>query len=241
MGPKSAKPPAVTTTLAIEAVALSRGFGARWALAGVNLGVTAGSSLLLAGHNGAGKTTLLRVLAGLLRPTAGTVRICGVDPSTDLIGARRSVALVAHQGQHYIELSALENLLITGQLLGTAHPMDAARAALERVGLADRASDVVRTFSAGMKKRLTFARVLLQQPAVVLLDEPWGQLDPAGFRFVDELLAEMTDAGRAVIVASHLVDRAGGVLEHGLVLDGGVPTWVGPAVDLPAAMRKSQP
>ncbi len=231
----------MTTPPAIEAVAVSRGFGARWALAGVNLGVAGGSSLLLAGHNGAGKTTLLRILAGLLRPTAGSVRICGVDPAQDLMAARRDVALVAHQGQHYLELSALENLLITAQLLGTSAPADAALAALERVGLADRATDVVRTFSAGMKKRLTFARVLLQQPRVVLLDEPWGQLDPAGFRFVDGLLAEMTDAGRAVIVASHLVDRAGDVLEHGLVLDGGVPQWVGPAKDLATEMRKTQP
>ena len=229
----------MTTTPAIEVAALSRSFGARWALAGVNLSVESGSSLLLAGHNGAGKTTLLRILAGLLRPTAGTISIGGVDPSRDLLNARRGVALVAHQGQHYTELSALENLLITANFLGTKNARQQGQAALERVGLADRASDAVRTFSAGMKKRLAFARVLLQEPAVVLLDEPWGQLDPAGFLFVDELLAEMTDAGRAVIVASHLVDRAAGLLEHGLVLDGGVPVWVGPARDLPAAMSET--
>jgi len=229
----------VTADLAIEAVAVSRGFGARWAVSGVNLRVTAGSSLLLAGHNGAGKTTLLRILAGLLRPTAGTVRVGGIDPAQDLLGARRKVALVAHQGQHWTELSALENLLITARLLGTADPRGAAQAALERVQLADRADDVVRTFSAGMKKRLTFARVLLQDPSVVLLDEPWGQLDPAGFRFVDELLAEMKDAGRAVIVATHLVERAGHVLDHGLRLDGGVPAWIGPARELAAAMELS--
>ena len=230
----------MTGDLAIEAVAVSRGFGARWALAGVNLKVTAGSSLLLAGHNGAGKTTLLRILAGLLRPSAGTVRIGGVDPRDDLLAARRGVALVAHQGQHWVELSARENLLITARLLGTAAPEDAARAALERVDLADRADDVVHTFSAGMKKRLTFARVLLQDPRVVLLDEPWGQLDPAGFRFVDGLLAEMTAAGRAVIVATHLVERAGALLDHGLLLEGGVPRWIGPAADLAAAMAETQ-
>ncbi len=157
----------------------------------------------------------------------------------DLLNARRSVALVAHQGQHYTELSALENLLITAQFLGTKNARASGQAALERVGLADRSDDAVRTFSAGMKKRLAFARMLLQEPAVVLLDEPWGQLDPAGFLFVDELLAEMTEAGRAVIVASHLVDRASGLLEHGLVLDGGVPVWVGPARDLPAAMAET--
>lgn len=226
----------MTADLAIEAHGISRGFGARWALAGVNLRVAPGSSLLLAGHNGAGKTTLLRVLAGLLRPTSGTVRVGGVDPSVDLLGARRNVALVAHQGQHWTEMSARENLMVTARLLGTAEPRAACDAALARVDLADRASDVVRTFSAGMKKRLAFARVLLQDPKVVLLDEPWGQLDPAGFRFVDGLLAEMTGAGRAVIVATHLVERAGHLLDHGLLLDGGVPKWVGPADGLAAAM-----
>jgi len=221
--------------IAVRADALSRGFGDRWALAGVNLRVRAGSSLLLAGHNGAGKTTLLRILAGLLRPTSGTVSVGGVDPGRDLRGARRKVSLIAHQGQHYLDLSAGENLRLAAQLLGK----DAGRvtAVLERVGLADRADDPVRTFSAGMRKRLAFGRILLQEPAVVLLDEPWGQLDPAGFRFVDGLLRELTDQGVAVIVATHLVERAGGLLEHGLLLSGGRPTWVGAASDLHEALN----
>ena len=216
--------------LAVQADALSRGFGNRWALAGVNLRVRPGSSLLLAGHNGAGKTTLLRILGGLLRPTSGTLSICGIDPGKDLRGARRQVALIAHQGQHYLDLGAAENLRVAAHLLGRDE--SAIAGALERVGLADRADDAVRTFSAGMKKRLAFARILLQDPAVVLLDEPWGALDPAGFRFVDDLLREMTGDGRAVIVATHLVERAGALLDHGLLLEAGKPTWVGPASEL---------
>lgn len=226
-----------TEGFAVRADALSRGFGDRWALAGVNLRMRAGSSLLLAGHNGAGKTTLLRILAGLLRPTSGTVLIGGVDPSKDLRGARRKVALVAHQGQHYLDLSAGENLALVAGLLGRTDAE--AASALDRVSLTDRSDDAVRTFSAGMRKRLAFARILLQAPDVVLLDEPWGQLDPAGFRFVDELLAEFCAAGRAVIVATHLVDRAGRLLEHGLLLDGGKPVWVGTAGELPAAMSEA--
>jgi len=222
---------------AVRADALSRGFGDRWALAGVNLRVRPGASLLLAGHNGAGKTTLLRILAGLLRPTSGSLSVVGLDPSVNRQAARRHVALVAHQGQHYLDLGAGENLRLAAALVGAA-PADAARA-LDRVGLADRSSDPVRTFSAGMRKRLAFARILLQKPDVVLLDEPWGQLDPAGFRFVDDLLGSMCASGQAVIVATHLVDRAGTLLDHGLLLDGGRPTWVGAASDLPAAMREA--
>ena len=182
---------------AVRADALSRGFGDRWALAGVNLRMRAGSSLLLAGHNGAGKTTLLRILAGLLRPTSGAVLIGGVDPSKDLREARRKVALVAHQGQHYLDLSAGENLALVAGLLGRTDAE--AASALDRVSLTDRSDDAVRTFSAGMRKRLAFARILLQAPDVVLLDEPWGQLDPAGFRFVDHLF------GRILWVFSDIV------------------------------------
>lgn len=221
----------------MRADALSRGFGDRWALAGVNVRVRPGSSLLLAGHNGAGKTTLLRILAGLLRPTSGTLSVGGVDPARDLRGARRKVALLAHQGQHYLDLSAAENLAVAARLLG--RPLSEVPALLGRVGLADRADDAVRTFSAGMRKRLAFARILLQDPAVVLLDEPWGQLDPAGFRFVDRLLTELCEAGKAVVLATHLLERAGELLEHGLLLDGGAPVWVGAAADLPAAMREA--
>lgn len=221
--------------IAVRADALSRGFGDRWALAGVNLRVRGGSSLLLAGHNGAGKTTLLRILAGLLRPTSGTVSVGGIDPGRDLRGARRKVSLIAHQGQHYLDLSAAENLDLAARLLGKDQGRVAA--VLDRVGLADRAEDPVRTFSAGMRKRLAFGRVLLQEPAVALLDEPWGQLDPAGFRFVDELLGELTAKGVAVIVATHLVERAGQLLDHGLLLSGGRPQWVGPAAELHEALN----
>ena len=222
----------------LVAEALSRGFGDRWALRGVNLRLRAGQSLLLAGHNGAGKTTLLRILAGLLRPTSGTLAILGHDPRRDLFAARRGLALVAHQGHHHLDLPAGENLAVAARLLGLASPDARVADALHRVGLADRADDAVATFSAGMKKRLTFARVLLQDPALVLLDEPWGQLDPAGFRFVDGLLAELTGRGAAVVLATHLVERAGLLLDHGLLLESGTPRWVGPAPELARAMRE---
>ncbi|MEZ4266328.1 MAG: heme ABC exporter ATP-binding protein CcmA [Myxococcota bacterium] len=221
---------------AVEAVGLSRGFGSRWALAGVNLRLAGGRSLLIAGHNGAGKTTLLRLLATTLRPSAGTVHLGGVDSARDPLGARRHVAMLGHRSGLYPELSALENLTVAARLMGLGDGRTRALELLEKVGLAARANDPVREFSAGMKKRCALARVLLQDPAVVLLDEPYGQLDPSGFDLIDRFFADCRTQGRALIVATHLVERAAALLDSGLVLSSGTPAWVGPATGVPAAL-----
>jgi len=114
---------------------------------------------------------------------------------------------------------------------------DAGRAALvERlaeVGLADRADDPVLTFSAGMRKRLMLCRTLLQSASVVLLDEPYGQLDPPGFRLVDDLVERLRHQGTTVIVATHLLERGAALCDRGLVLEAGRVAWQGAAADLP--------
>ncbi|MCB9727461.1 MAG: heme ABC exporter ATP-binding protein CcmA [Deltaproteobacteria bacterium] len=215
---------------------LSRGFGSRWGLSGVNLRLHAGRSLLIAGHNGAGKTTLLRLLATTLRPTAGSVHLGGIDSGKDPLGARRQVAMLGHRTGLYPELTALENLTVAARLMGLEDHERRALELLDRVGLAGRARDPVREFSAGMKKRCALARVLLQDPAVVLLDEPYGQLDPSGFDLIDRFLRDCAAQGRALIVATHLVERAAALLDTGLVLASGRPVWVGPARELPPAL-----
>ncbi len=215
---------------------LSRGFGSRWALSGVNLRLAAGRSLLVAGHNGAGKTTLLRLLATTLRPTAGRVLLGGIDSERDPLGARGHVAMLGHRMGLYPELSALENLTVAARLMGLPNGQPRALELLDRVGLAARSRDPVREFSAGMKKRCALARVLLQDPSVVLLDEPYGQLDPKGFELIDRFLADCKAQGPALIVATHLVERAASLIDTGLVLQGGTPTWVGPATGVPEAL-----
>ncbi|MCB9556309.1 MAG: heme ABC exporter ATP-binding protein CcmA [Deltaproteobacteria bacterium] len=217
---------------------LGRRYGSRWALAGANLQLRSGRSLLIGGHNGAGKTTLLRILATTLRPTRGELIIDGIDVARDPIAARQRIGMLAHQSGLYPELTAIENLRVVGRLLGIDAVEDRAAAMLKRVGLGGRERDRLREFSAGMRKRLAFAKLLLQDPQLVLLDEPYGQLDPQGFDFVDGLLKSLVAEGRAVVVVTHLVERVAPQLHSGLLLDGGEMRWTGVAAELPAAMGR---
>ena len=215
--------------LAVETIGLSRRYGRRWALADVSLGVPEGAAVMLAGRNGSGKSTLLRVLATALRPDHGNVRIAGYDVQAERERVRRAVALLGHHSFLYEALSARENLEVAASLLG--RPLDPG--ILARVGLQARADDPVSSFSAGMRKRLSLGRVLLQSKPVVLLDEPYGELDPAGFELLDGVIAELRARGATVIMATHLVDRGQKLCDRALLLDEGRLVWSGPAGEMP--------
>ena len=219
---------------AIEAIGLGRRYGRAWALIDVNLTVPRGSTVLIAGRNGSGKSTLLRVLGGALTPDLGRLRIEGCDAMADRTGLRRKVALLTHNTYAYETLSAFENLSVCARLLGRPADRPHLLALLAEIGLAARAHDPVHTFSAGMRKRLAFARLLLQEPAVALLDEPYAQLDPPGLRFVDQLVPRLQRAGTTVLVAEHLLERGAELCERGIVLDRGRVVWTGAAQKLPA-------
>ena len=215
--------------LAVETIGLSRRYGRRWALSDVSLAVPAGSIVMLAGRNGSGKSTLLRVLATALRPDHGSARVAGHDVRREQELVRRKVALLGHHSFHYEALTARENLEIAASFLGrSCEP-----SLLERVGLAARADDPVASFSAGMRKRLALARVLLQDAAIVLLDEPYGELDPPGFALLDDVIAELHSRGASVIMATHLVDRGRLLCERALLLEEGRLVWSGPAAEMP--------
>jgi heme exporter protein A len=218
----------------LVASGLSRRFGDRWAVAGVNLRLSAGRSLLLAGHNGAGKTTLLQLLAGLLRPTAGTLTLDRGGRG----GPPPRVGLIGHRGGHWQDLGADEHLRIDAHLLGRRFDRAEARALLARVGLDGRDREPVRQFSAGMSKRLSLARLLYQDPEVVLLDEPYGKLDHDGTALMDGVVDELVARGKALVMATHLVSHVAHRLHSGLVLDGGEMRWVGPASGVPAILAK---
>ncbi len=202
---------------AIEAENIARRYGARWALAGVSLTVAIGEVLMVAGRNGSGKSTLLRVLSTAIHPDRGTARVGGFDVVRQREEVRRRTALLSHASYHYEMLTGRENLEIAARFLG----VDTVPQMLGRVGLADRADDPVSAYSAGMRKRLSFARVLLQQPQVVLLDEPYGQLDPEGFVLVDEVVRELKKAGAAVVMSTHQVDRVGSFADRAITLEAG--------------------
>lgn len=203
----------------VEVASLSRRYGRRWALADVSFKVESGSVMMLAGRNGAGKTTLLRVLSTAIKPDRGTVRVAGFDVVRDREDVRKATALLSHHTYLYESLTAKENLDVFAGHAGLGR--DSLPSLLERVGLAARANDPVSTFSAGMRKRLALARVLLQAPRVALLDEPYGALDPPGFALIDEVVGELQARGATVVIATHQVERVAGLANVTVVLEGG--------------------
>jgi heme exporter protein A len=200
--------------LAIEVENVARRYGRRWALAGVSFNVEQGSVLMVAGRNGSGKTTLLRVLSTAIRPDGGSAHVAGFDVVHERVDVRKNTALLSHASYLYDALSARENLGV----LGLNGNIDAH---LDRVGLLARADDAVATYSAGMRKRLSFARVLLQNASVVMLDEPYGQLDPEGFVLVDEVVAELKSRGVTVVIATHQIEHVTHIADRTITLEAG--------------------
>src|SRR5437868_5505913 len=219
--------------IAVAASGICRRYGRRWALLEVSLEVPQGSLVMVTGRNGSGKSTLLRVLATAIRADRGTFRILGLDPHTDRQRVRQKVALLGHRTHLYEPLTALENLAVAARFLRADPGRGPLLARLEEVGLADRADDPVQTFSAGMRQRLALARVLQQPAEVVLLDEPYGHLDPPGFLLVDGLLQQLRRQGTTVLMATHLVLRGRKLCDLGLVLESGRLVFAGAAANLP--------
>jgi len=211
---------------AIRVEGLTRRFGRRWALRGVDLNVRAGEVVAILGANGTGKTTLLRILATLLKPTAGRVEVLGVDANGDADAIRRRAALMTPAGHMYDELTGLENLRFAARMGDS--PVDGAahRRALEAVGLAEAADLPVRAYSSGMRKRLELARLGLRELDLVLLDEPFTALDEPGVALVHDAIDGWRARGATVLIASHRVAEAGRTadrvirLERGRVAEG---------------------
>lgn len=194
--------------VAVRTVGLTRRFGRRWALRGIDLEVRRGEVCALLGANGTGKTTLLRVLSTLLRPTAGTVEVLGSDVEEGGDAIRRRAGLMTPGGHTYEELTGAENLRFAARMAGVAVAPDGLREALVAAGLSDAADVPCRAYSTGMRKRLELARMRLRALDLVLLDEPFTSLDAAGVELVQEAIAAWRAAGSTVLLASHRVDDA---------------------------------
>ena len=206
-------------TPAVAAWNLARRYGRRWALADVSFELERGRVMMVSGRNGSGKTTLLRILSTAIHPDGGKASVGGYDVRTQRDEIRRSTALLSHYSYLYESLSARENLDIVARFCGL--PLEATPSSLARVGLGERANDVVSTFSAGMRKRLSFARVLMQKPSIAFLDEPFGQLDPEGFALIEEVVAELKSSGATVIIATHQIERVERFADVHLALENG--------------------
>ncbi len=205
----------------IEVHRLTKVFGLRVALDRVSLSVPAGALLALFGPNGSGKTTLLRCLATLTRPTAGTARIGGHDVVRERLAVRRLVGLVGHGTQLYDDLTAQENLAFARALAGEAPDPAALRAALARVGLEGVADVRVRALSSGMQRRLALARVMLQAPRVLLLDEAFGGLDQESAKRLEDYLHAFKAEGGSGVLVTHNLARGLAVADRVAFLAGG--------------------
>ncbi len=188
---------------AISAAGVRKDYGDRAVLRGIDLSVGWGEIAVLFGANGAGKTTLLRVLAGLARPDSGSVHIAGRPMGRTGGAARRLVGFAGHQTMLYNDLTCRENLDFYCKLYGVADHSRRINQALEQLDLSDRADRRVRTLSHGMQKRLSMARAIMHQPAVLLLDEPEAGLDTASLETLGDLLRDWAASGRSALLTTH--------------------------------------
>jgi heme ABC exporter ATP-binding subunit CcmA len=200
---------------------LRKAYGPNLVLDGVDLDVRRGEAVALLGANGAGKTTLLRIAATLVRPTAGRLFVAGADGVREPEAARRGLGFLGHGSWLYEDLTAYENLRFWAALGGRPAGAEALRAALAVVELERWADERVRPFSAGMKRRLSIARLVIAEPRVLLLDEPFTGLDQRGAKWFEEHLQAFKSAGGAVLMSTHSFGRGFGVADRAAILAGG--------------------
>jgi heme exporter protein A len=227
----------------IELRKLTKAFGSKVALRGIDLRVQAGESLVIFGPNGAGKSTLIRILSSLSRPTGGRVLIGGLDLATHADGIRRYLGVVSHAPLLYDSLTAEENLRFFAQLYNMKDPAPRIAEMLERVGLTARRNDLVRTFSRGMVQRLAIARALLHDPQLLLLDEPDTGLDPQAAEMLHDLLMQASGRtgerengsvnggphsptppltySRTIVTVTHSIERGLAIADRVVMLAGG--------------------
>jgi heme exporter protein A len=209
---------------AIELEGLERSYGERVALAGVSVRVEPGQTLAVLGPNGAGKTTLLRVLAGLLRPHAGSVRVLGAELPGEAWRLHGRVGYLAHEPLLYRELTGRENLVYQARL----HRLNGSRVdeALAAVGMERRADEPLRELSRGMVQRLAAARAVLHEPPLLLLDEPRAGLDPVAAELLEPLIGR--PSGRTRVLVTHDIEGALAEADVALGLKGGRQQFAGP-------------
>jgi len=196
-----------SATPAVSLHEIARRFGQRWALRRIELELAPGEIVGIVGHNGSGKSTLLRIVATALAPTRGEGRVFGFDLRRGAQDVREVSALLGPTPGLYDDLSARENLLFAARMRGLADPRPAVDEALGQVGLQPVADERVRGFSSGMQRRVALARIMLQRPRLLLLDEPYNSFDVEGVALVNRLLSDVTDAGGAAIVVAHDLAR----------------------------------
>lgn len=217
---------------AVLAEGLGKRFGDLWALRDLDLEVPAGSVLGLLGHNGAGKTTAVRILTTLALPTTGRARVAGLDVVADPAGVRASIGLTGQYASVDNLMTGRANLEMVGLLYHLPRGIARKRAdeLLQRLGIADAADRLVKTYSGGMRRRVDLAASLIAAPPVLFLDEPTTGLDPESRSEIWALLGELVRDGTTLILTTQYLDEADRtadqivVLDHGRIAAQGTPT-----------------
>ncbi len=205
----------------IEIENLTKSFGTFYALKGINLQFNFGEFWMIVGPNGAGKTTLLKIIATLSKPTSGLMRINNFKSKETVVNIRKQIGFIAHQNFLYDNLTARENLKFYAQMYHLKNYSDWIDSRLEQVGLLSRKDDLVKNFSQGMKRRLTIARALLNNPQLILLDEPFSGLDQQGVDTFSALLREFISPNRITIMTTHNLQLGWQLATHYAILDKG--------------------
>ena len=222
----------MTTALSLRG--LGKDYGERTAVEAIDLDVLRGECLGLLGPNGAGKTTTISMACGVITPTRGSVAIAGIELARDPYAAKAKLGLVPQELAIYEELSGLENLRYFGALYGLAGTKLAARIdwALGVVGLRDRASEQVKRYSGGMKRRLNLAAGLLHEPELLVLDEPTVGVDPQSRNHIFETVRALRAKGMTVIYTSHYMEEVEALCDRVAIMDAGAIAATGTIAEL---------
>ena len=188
---------------AIEVRHLRKAFGTLKAVDGIDFELKQGEFLTVFGPNGAGKTTLIKILAGLTQPSSGTAKVAGFDIAEGHPEMRKEIGIISHATALYADLTPLENLIFFARMHGLKQPEDRALKVIEEVGLSRRRNDRIRTFSRGMLQRLSIARAVLHDPAILFLDEPFTGLDLHATNVLKEHLQRLHDRHRTILMTTH--------------------------------------
>jgi heme exporter protein A len=218
---------------AIETESLTKSFGVRRVLQGINIKVARGESVVIFGPNGAGKTTLIKILATIMNPTSGRFRMNGLSPGENAEEIRRSIGVITHQTFLYGALTARENLEFYGRLYDVPHLKERIEELAVLIGIAPRLHDRVGTFSRGMQQRLSIARAMLHRPSIMLLDEPETGLDQQAALTLRDFLRAGAEKP-SIVLTTHNLERGLELSDRLLILASGKIVYEKPtqAVDL---------
>lgn len=222
---------------AIQAEGLVKRFGDFTAVDGVSFSVEKGEFFGLLGPNGAGKTTTIRMLNGILRPDAGSIAIEGVDMNRSPLQAKQNMGCIPEVGNVYPDLSARENLDLMGRFYGMDRAEREARseALLKAMGLAERGDDYLRTFSKGMRQRVSIACAMVHRPAVLFLDEPTEGLDVQSRRLIVDLVKELNASGSTVVLTTHNIEEASRLCQRVCIINRGKVV----CIEAPETLRRT--